>query len=41
LGRNTFGNVQKEIKELTAKLDELRGNPIRSGLTLAEIKIVD
>jgi hypothetical protein len=41
LGRNTFGNVQKEIKELTAKLDELRGNMIRSGPTLAEIKIVD
>jgi hypothetical protein len=40
-GRGTFGSVQREIKELMARLDGLRSDQQRIGPSHEEIKIVD
>ena len=37
--RNTFGSVRKEIKNLLAELERLRGDPRRIGPSHAELKI--
>ena len=39
--RTTFGHVQKEIRELTRQLEDLREDQSRIGPTHEEIKIVD
>lgn len=36
---DTFGTVRKEIKILKRKLEELRGDPLRTGPSHAELKI--
>ena len=40
-GRNTFGSVRMEIHGLREELKRLREDPVRTGPTHAEIKVVD
>ena len=37
--RDTFGSVRKEIKQLKTALEGLRGDPLRTGPSHAELKI--
>ena len=37
--RDTFGSIRKEMKQIKAKLEQLRGDPIRTGPTHAEPKL--
>ena len=37
--RQSFGSVRREIKGLQQKLEELRGDPLRTGPTHVELKI--
>ena len=36
---NSFGNVRRELKNLYAKLEQLRADPMRVGPSHAEIKV--
>ena len=40
-GRQSFGNVRQELKQLNEELERLRAEPTRVGPSHAEIKIVD
>ena len=39
--RQSFGSVTRELKKLNAKLEHLRSEPMRTGPSHEEIKIVD
>ena len=36
-----FGNVKRELKDLNARLEQLRSEPLRTGPSYEEIKTVD
>ena len=40
-GRNTFGHVRVELKQLKEELERLQAEPARSGPSHAEIKVTD